>query len=531
MTERLNKLIENIKEFWEKYTPKQKTIIISVVGTIILAIVVLILVTGRTKYEELIVVDTPKDASKIIEILEGDDIGYRIDADNVTISVDVKRYSDAALLIASNDMPSYGLSLDTLLGNSLSTTNSDRNLKLNLYMQDQVKKYLTTMNGVDSAELYYIPVDNTTSILSAIQETSASVLLNVNDDFEPKTAETIAEVVASVIGNETTNKIKVADQFGNLLYGGERDLYSGSASSNEDYKERLRNTFINNLYMGLLKNGYDDAEIMPNLVFNMDKISELFTEYLPTEGEEQGVYKRYYSYKSENAGYNSGVPGTSSNDDTDYLMEDDSSNTGSQNVQEIDYLPNEKVTNIEFEIGAVIPEESSMSIVLRRVVEYKEEELELEGLLDDMTFEEYILENDEGIKSDVDQEIFSMVSLATGIAENNIHIMAYDNPVFIPKAEVARSWTSYLQIFLAILIFALLIFVIFRVTVPVEVTEVDSEVSVEDLLATTRESEQQIEDIEFSESSEVRRMIEKFVDEKPEAVAQLLRNWFNQDWE
>jgi flagellar M-ring protein FliF len=73
------------------------------------------------------------------------------------------------------------------------------------------------------------------------------------------------------------------------------------------------------------------------------------------------------------------------------------------------------------------------------------------------------------------------------------------------------------------------LFVVFRGVKPVEVTELEPELSVEQLLATTKEN-QTIEDIEFNEVSEVRRMIEKFVDEKPEAVAQLLRNWLNEDW-
>ena len=40
-----------------------------------------------------------------------------------------------------------------------------------------------------------------------------------------------------------------------------------------------------------------------------------------------------------------------------------------------------------------------------------------------------------------------------------------------------------------------------------------------------------VEDIEYDEKSEVRKAIEKFVDENPESVALLLRNWLNNDWE
>ena len=79
------------------------------------------------------------------------------------------------------------------------------------------------------------------------------------------------------------------------------------------------------------------------------------------------------------------------------------------------------------------------------------------------------------------------------------------------------------------IIIALLIFVVFRVSKPEEVVETEPELSVEKLLATTKDN-QSLEDIEFSEKSESKRLIEKFVDENPEAVAALLRNWLNDEW-
>jgi flagellar M-ring protein FliF len=530
MTDRLKQIPKQLLEFWNKYTSIQKTIIISIFCVVVFAFALLIFLMQRVEYEVLTISETTNSASEVIELLKEEEITYKLGDDNLTVSVDAKRYSDAILLLASNDMPSTGLSVDELLNNSLSTTNSDRTLKLNLYIQNQLRNYITTMEGVEDAQVYYIPVESSNSILTEDQDTSASVLLTVNDDFQVKTAETIAEVVASVIGNTTTDKIKVADQAGNLLYGGEQDLYSGSASSNEDFKERLRNTFINNLYMGLLKNGYDDAEIMPNLVFDMDKVTQLYTEYLPAEGQDQGLYSHSYTYGSENAGSSGGIPGTSSNDNqTEYLTPDASSTNGTVDIEEYDYLPNERVTNTEFEVGAVVPENSSISIVLRKVVNYKEEDMQLQGLLNDITFEEYALQNSASTKGTVDPDIITMVAKATGIAEANIQVMTYEQPVFVPVVKQVRTWSDYLQIILAVLIVALLVFVVFKGVGPVEVTELEPELSVEQLLATTKEN-QSIEDIEFNEVSEVRRMIEKFVDEKPEAVAQLLRNWLNEDW-
>jgi flagellar M-ring protein FliF len=39
-----------------------------------------------------------------------------------------------------------------------------------------------------------------------------------------------------------------------------------------------------------------------------------------------------------------------------------------------------------------------------------------------------------------------------------------------------------------------------------------------------------IPEISFEEKSEIKKQIDKFVKQKPEAVAQLLRNWISDDW-
>ena len=58
--------------------------------------------------------------------------------------------------------------------------------------------------------------------------------------------------------------------------------------------------------------------------------------------------------------------------------------------------------------------------------------------------------------------------------------------------------------------------------------EEPEEISVENLLQTM--PQEPLEDIDLEAKSENRRMIEKFVDENPEAVANLLRNWLTEDW-
>jgi flagellar M-ring protein FliF len=89
-----------------------------------------------------------------------------------------------------------------------------------------------------------------------------------------------------------------------------------------------------------------------------------------------------------------------------------------------------------------------------------------------------------------------------------------------------------LPILLAVLIFLLLGYVVFRSTRKEKTEEEETELSVESLLQSTRENQEEtLADIGYNEKSETRVLIEKFVEDNPEAAASLLRNWLNDDWE
>ena len=118
--------------------------------------------------------------------------------------------------------------------------------------------------------------------------------------------------------------------------------------------------------------------------------------------------------------------------------------------------------------------------------------------------------------NDIPQEFYTAFSNATGIPENNISIIIYTIPEYIEVEEEGTNFDLIFTIVLFVIIIALLIFVVFRVSKPEEVVETEPELSVEKLLATTKDN-QSLEDIEFSEKSESKRLIEKFVDENPEA--------------
>ena len=84
-----------------------------------------------------------------------------------------------------------------------------------------------------------------------------------------------------------------------------------------------------------------------------------------------------------------------------------------------------------------------------------------------------------------------------------------------------------MQILLIVVILALLGFVIFRSMRGEKEEAQDEELSVEALLQSSPDVE--LEDIDVEGQSEVRKLIDKFVDENRKQTS-LLRNWLNEDW-
>lgn len=539
MMERLIAVKDKILEFWNKYTTKQKTVIVCVALTILFLIVLLGYFLTRPVYTELVTL-SGETASSFDSELKSAGIKFRKESDssgNTVFSVVQSSYSDAILLMGEKKITAdEGMSWEDAFDDSLSDTQTERQTKQTLALQSSIRNGLLTFDGIEDATVYVNrPLDDGTIFGEGKQTSvSASLKLGANTEMNGDTATALAYYLANAVGNTNTDNIVITDTLGNLLYGAMEDnTLGGAISSSSDYVEKLRKTFEKNVTDMLLKAGYDDVQIgSANIQFNMDKVTELIKTYTANEGMDQGLYSSSYNYKSTGTSGTGGPPGTDSNGDETDIMIQDSGNTSSETIlDKYNYLPNETVQNIEHEVGAVEREDSSIAIVLTQYNIIKEETLRDQGALSDISFEDYVNQNSVATDLEVPAELVQLVAAATGIAENNISISMKQKPVYEARerGSFSDNVANYLMIILTVLIAGLLVFVIIRGTSPVEVTELEPELSVEDLLATTQE-EASLEEIELGDKSETRMLIEKFVDENPDAVASLLRNWINEEW-
>lgn len=535
MQERIKEIPTKLVEFWKKYSSRQKTIIIAVICVVLFAIGLTAYFVSRPTWIQFQRYNNVDDARDMVTALTGAGIPYDTSDDGLTVFVHKNDMSKALYAMSENGLSEKGYTWDKAFDNSMSTTENEKSQKRILALQSQIEQSLNGYSFVDDSNVFISVPESTYSVLDEADDTSVTARLVVNKakkkDLSDETAVALANWLANSVGTDATHVI-INDSDGNCLYNGSTaDSLGGSFTGGAvEFAEKLKKQTAENVTKLLVKSGYDEIQVgTGGIRLNSEKVERLSKTYSVAEGREYGYPTNFYTYKSEGGSGSGGEPGTASNDDdTDYVFRTENS-TRKQEIQKLqDLLTDETIENIKQETPTVQYDESSLGIVALRYHVYDEAQLEADGTLGNQTFEEFIAANNERQAISLTDDEINLVALATGISADRIASVAYEVPKFVEKVDTGRTLADYLMIILAVLIIALLIFVVLRGTAPVKVEEEEPELSVESLLATTKEN-QSLEDIEFSDKSETRRMIEKFVDENPEAVAQLLRNWLNDD--
>lgn len=534
MVDKLKQLPAKFMEWWNKYSSKQKTIIISILAGVILALAILITLLTRPQYELLVTCESTKESAAIIELLEGASpaIDYVYSEDGYQIKVEKSQIGQANVLLGANNIPTATMTIDDVTSGGLSTTESDKLKRYVEFRQEQLESDLKSIENVNFATVQLeIPEDDGTMIAQQ-KDASASIMLGLNDALSNDQAANIAQYVKTALGNDNIQTITIIDTEGNLLFSGDdTSSITGTANSQFTVKQQTEAVLQNNIKKVILAtNEFNLVEATSNLDLDFSSVEETEHLFFAPEGQAQGVLSHEDIYEAETSGGVGGVPGTDSNneDNTDYMLNDYETSSSTTSEISRDYLPNENVKLTTIPPGLIKYDSSSISVAAIKYRVLKEEEAKSQGLLDGISWEEYKAANKERTKLEVDEDLVDMVAKASGISMENISFIAYEEPMYIDAEGMAMTATDILQIVLIVLILGLLIFVIFRSLRSEKETVEEEEVSVESLLQSTPESA--LEDIEAETKSETRKLIEKFVDENPEAVANLLRNWLNEDW-
>lgn len=533
MKEWFKQLPAKIVEFWKKYTVRQKTLFFSILAAVLIAVIALVVILNQTSYVTLSIFEDTASAAQAASLLEENAITYKVSDDALKIEVDENQVSQARLLLGENGIGTNNGKSDyeNLFDNSFNTTDSEKKLKAKLYKQSEMERDIASMQGVTKASVTINLPDNTNTVYASDETASVSIMLTVNGNYNQESTNAIVEYAKTCVGNSDTDSITIIDNKGELLFSGQNATTSASPTImveqqvEEYYNSKLWNLMVNS---GV----YDEVSVSANLDVNISQQEIENIEYYSNDEDDTGPKSSYYYYLAENTDGTGGIVGTDANGEeiTDYNLLDNANSGSTLSLIRENYETSSTTTRTVTPVGEVNMKNSSMAMYLTRYQNYYEDQMKEQGLLNEMTFAEFQAANGEPTETINPENMVSMLASATGMKEANIYVVERIVPVFYPSEEESVPVQSILSIVLAVIIGALLLFVVFRSMKPQEIVETEPELSVEALLATTKEN-QTLDDIEFSDKSATKQQIEKFVDENPEAVVSLLRNWLNDDWE
>lgn len=542
MPEQVQNILNKILEWWKKFNTKQKALLISLTSVVLLALVILAVVMTRPTYVSLYDAADNKEAAAIKELLDSDGtLDYKVSG-TTHFEINAKQESEANMLLGTNDYATNGYNLSKadlskVVNGSFSTTEADKQKLYKDYLETKLAEDLAAQDLIESATVSLDIADDDGTLISRMQESSASVSLRLTGSISDTQAYSIARFVATQLGNDSTDKVTIIDQkTSKIIYSGaDQDSDLTLLSSQLDEQERRAASIKSDIKDALAESGlFSNVEVGLNLDMSFQDVEDVVHTYWHNEGMDNGEITSQEIYSASGTGDVGGVPGTYSNSDNTSYYTGGTDGEWSVSNQKTLYSPNEEIKTTTSKGGTINRENCSAAVVAVRNVVYEEDVLKASGALEDMSWDEYkaangdnrLVENEEEMASYV-----SMVAKVVGCDESAVEFLCIEKPIFVDSEGNGRTLTDILQIALAVLIFALLGFVVFRSTRKQKETEPEPELSVEALLESTAEAEDELEDIGYSEKSETRILIEKFVDEKPDAAALLLRNWLNEDWE
>ncbi len=532
MPDFLKNISNQITEYLNKYTTKQKIKMGLIIVVAIASLAALIYFLTRPQF--ILYADdlSPTEMNQVIDTLKSNNVLYKYEDNASKLYVETSKYQEVKLMLAKEGILSTkGFKWADAFNSSLTTTSGERNMMQQLAFENEISEYLASLKSVSDAKVKFVLPQSDNVVLKKDEEASASIILTLSKDLTEEQVYGIALWVSDLVNNLSIENIKILEsKTSKLLFNGNSNKLGGASSYLETtnlYERKYEKDLELLLYNS---GGVDDAIVDVNLEIDYSQLETEDLKYSLPENMDKLLPEKVYTYESNGtAGVPKGIPGTDSNEDTtDYVVNGGGSSDSSVNVNDTKYAIDTKRVKKKKAAGNINHSKSSVSVVLRKYKQYDEKILTDSGELADMTWEQYKQDNKGETKLEVSDEIVQFVKNATRI--DNVSILLYEVPVFNDIEKKQIDYKSYIPVAIIVIMIALLGYAVYRSTDSTEVTEVEPELSVEEMLATTGEEEEQLEEIDLDEKSPSRKQIEHLVDEKPEVMAQLLRNWLNDDW-
>lgn len=533
MEEKIKQIWPRIKEFFGKLSKKTKRLIAVGLGTVIIAVVALVLILANRPYATLFTGLTSEDMSSIVTYLNESGVkNYKIENNNTILVPEAQEPSLKASLLMqgypSSDL-GYHMYLDNI--NTLSTE-SDRRMLYIFDLQDRLGGVIRCFDGVENATVDISLGEDNSFVLNrtpdALIEASASIFVEMDShsNLSQKQASSIRRLVSNAVQGLVIDNVSIHDNRGNTWDGDGNVDTTDSARLKLALEQQVNNNIRNNL-LTLLgpRFGNDNLAITVTSTVDVSRVYQEDTIYSTPENAVVGndgirgiIGSRVYSYnigrdEDQTVG---GPVGTETNSDISTYVEQGYQPDGQERdlnaSGEDNYDNNQTIIQRESAGGTVTDVMVSVLINAGRNTVNQEEMVNSIARAAGIT---------------VEQQADKVALLVEPWPEEPVE------PV-IPTFMDEYGWIVYAAIAGAILFLLILLTVILLIRRHRKKKRLAQEAEEAAALAALQQAQipevnADIMDIHTERSMELRKDVRRFAENNPEIAALMVKNWLKED--
>ncbi|MBE3555480.1 MAG: flagellar M-ring protein FliF [Firmicutes bacterium] len=210
---------QRVQGWWSALSPNRRLALLSGVGLLIVALVVVLVTTTRTPYTTIYRGLSAADAGAIVDQLETMKEPYRVSGDS--IAVPSKDADKIRVQLAAQGLPKNGrISYDSVFsGNTFGMTDQEFNLKTLDALQQNLATTIGQMDGVQSAVVQIVQPQQSVFATSPQQQGKASVLVSTypGQPLSQSAVYGIQQLVSHAVPGLSARDVAVVDQSGTVL--------------------------------------------------------------------------------------------------------------------------------------------------------------------------------------------------------------------------------------------------------------------------------------------------------------------------
>lgn len=525
MGDLLNKIKDGFNEMWGGLE-KGHRIRIIIAGTLsILLIASVVIISSRTKYEPLYFDLNQTSAGVVNNSLK--EMGIKTKIEGTTIYVPEGKASELRLQLAADGIINDEGSIPEPTTSSFYETTEDKKQRYLKEKQNDIERGLRALKGVEYASVALYIYDDTSFVLDENKtDSTAGIIIKMKpgvEDLDAKQVSGIVGYIARSVKGLKPENIEMINEAGIALTDQKGE--DNSIGSNLDTTEGVKKNVESSIKKFLQKVfGPTNIEVTAAVKLNFDSEVIDSIEYVAPDTEKNaGIVKNMQDIKKEwvDAGA-TGVPGTDSNTDIDQYVETD---TSKAQYSEASNVVNYEINEIKKQI---VKEQGNI------------EALTIAVLINKDSLKEDVLANADLLQQDVKDLVkFATQGFNTQAAslDDNISvkIMQFDTSIKdtieeeMKKEAAAKSRETFIMIGTALAALLILGAAMYIVLKKKSTQQDEFMMDGNGYIAATRPDGTPVQDIDIEDKNQLKQKLDKFVGQKPEQVAQLLKTWISED--